>query len=75
MPDGYLGTGEVAQTSDGQIWVGGVSRFADGAWTRLPAASEMPFDHVAAIIPAPDGKLWALARYGGPAAIVDPTTL
>jgi ligand-binding sensor domain-containing protein/tRNA A-37 threonylcarbamoyl transferase component Bud32 len=75
VPQGYLGNGTVVETSDGRLWVGGASTFANGAWTRLNLGGTLPFSGANRLVRAPDGKLWVLALYGGPAAIIDPQSL
>jgi ligand-binding sensor domain-containing protein/tRNA A-37 threonylcarbamoyl transferase component Bud32 len=75
VPQGYLGTGSVVETSDGRLWVGGASTFAAGAWTKLDPGGPMPFSSANRLVRAPDGTLWVLALYGGPAAVIDPQTL
>lgn len=72
--DGAPGSGDVAQTADGFLWIAGdkgLTRFDGVRFEKLRAlpGESLP-DYLGHVFPAPDGGLW-IAGYGGATLLKD----
>lgn len=68
----------IVQDAAGQVWAGsneGINLFAAGQWRQLRPQGELPITEIGSLTAAPDGKLWAIEKYGGRLGVIDPASM